>query len=104
MTDFGDEEEVAEVERAYKVQQHLEQAELKALLSQKAMRRFVWTLLCECGINNISFMGEDTHGTAFNEGHRDIGNRLIAMIDGAEPHTYMAIYTEFRKDEEEKDG
>ncbi len=101
MTDFGDKKEVEEVARKLRNQQQLEQEELRGLLHQKAMRRFVWTLLTECGINNISFMGENTHETAFNEGQRNIGNKLIAMIDAAEPHTYMAIYTEFRKDEEE---
>ena len=103
MTDLGDEEEVAEAARKLRVQQHVEQEELKVLLLMPAMRRFVWTLLCECGINNISFAGEATHETAFNEGQRNIGNKLIAMLDRAKAHTYMEIYTEFRKDEEEDD-
>ena len=103
MTDFGDEDEVAEATRKLQLQQEVERAELEALLVLPAMRKFVWTLLSECGINNISFSGEDTHTTAFNEGMRNIGNKLIAMLDGVQPHTYMALYTEFRKDEEEDD-
>ena len=103
MTDLGNEEEVAEATRKLKVQQHVEREELRALLHGKAMRRFVWTLLCECGINRMPFCGEATHETAFKCGEQNIGNKLIAMIDAAQPHTYMAIYTEFRKDEEEDD-
>lgn len=103
MTDLGNEEEVAEATRQLKVQQHVEREELKALLTQKAMRRFIWTLLCECGINRIPFCGEATQDTSFKCGEQNIGLTLIGMIDAAQPHTYMAIYTEFRKDEEKDD-
>ena len=103
MTDLGNEEEVEEIAKKHAVQAYLEQEELRLLLSQKAMRRFVWTLLCECGINRIPFHGEATHDTAFACGEQNIGHKLNAMIDAMEAHTYMAIYTEFRKDEEENE-
>ena len=107
MDDLGEEDGVAAIARKLRIKQDIEEAELAALLRDKSMRRFIWTLLCVCGTNRISFRGEDTHDTAFNEGGRNIGNKLIAMIDKATPHMYMAIYTEFNHitaAEEEEDN
>ncbi len=101
MIDFGLAEEVAEAERQHKIREQLASREMQALLEIPAMRKFVWTLLCECGINNNPFCGEETHKSAFKQGEQNIGLKLIAMLDVAKPHTYMAIYTEFRKDVEE---
>ena len=103
MMDLGNPEEVEERERQLAIEQEARDAELRGLLKQKAMRRFLWTLLCECGIHDLSFCGEETHTTAFKEGRRSIGNKLIAMVDEAKAHSYMALYAEFRKDEEEDD-
>ncbi len=101
MTDYGNEADVAEAERQQRIKAELAREELQNLLSIPAMRSFVWTLLCECGINNNPFCGENTHESAFKTGEQNIGLKLIAMIDGAKPHSYMSIYTENRKDLED---
>ena len=98
MTDYGEALEVDEATRQQEIRATLAQQELEALLEIPAMRKFVWTLLCECGINNNPFCGENTHESAFKAGEQNIGLKLIRMLDVAKPHTYMAIYTEFRKD------
>ncbi len=99
MTDHGNYQVVKKAKRKKKTQEQLQQEELRELLVQKGARRFIWTLLCECGIHNISFCGELTHETAFKEGQRNIGNKLIAMLEKAKPDSYMAIYNEFRREQ-----
>ncbi len=100
MTDLGDAKEVKDATREHKNRETIAQEELALILKQKAVRNFIWTLLEDCGIHAISHRGEQTHETAFNEGARNVGNKLIARLDAARPHTYMKIYTENRKDEE----
>ena len=103
MTDLGDAKEVKRAKRQHKNKATIAREELVLILKQQEVRNFIWTLLEDCGINAISFRGEATHETAFNEGARNVGNKLIARLDDAQKHTYMKIYTENRKDVK-KDG
>lgn len=40
-------------------------------------RAYIWAELVQCGVFTASFAGERPHTTAFNEGRRDIGLRLL---------------------------
>ena len=99
MTDLGDPEQVEKAERQHRNRETIAREELVLILEQREVRNFLWTLLEECGIYDISHRGEETHETAFNEGARNVGNKIIAKLDDAIPHTYMKMYTENRKDE-----
>ena len=103
MMDLGNPEEVAEQERQLAIEQEARDAELRGLLKQKAMRRFLWTLLSECGIYTLPFCGDQVNETHVKMGRQSIGHKIIEMVDNAEPHSYMGMYTEFRRDEEEDD-
>lgn len=95
--DVGDEREVKKARRKHKSRETVEREELKALLKLPAARRFIWTVLEDCGIHQLSFSEEETHTAAFLEGRRSIGNAVIKMIDEAIPHTYVDIYREQNK-------
>lgn len=60
-----------------------ERADLRRILSSELGRRFVMRLLDNARIYTVSFMpgaSEATHLTAFNEGRRNEGLRLFALI------------------------
>jgi hypothetical protein len=72
-------EDPAQAERAERIRRDQEAA-LDYVLSEPNGRAFVWGLLEKCGVFGASFMGEHTHATAFNEGRRDIGIRVLAEM------------------------
>ena len=98
---LGSETDVARQERQLKAQAIIEQQELAALMRIPAMRRFLWTMLEKYGMHRNPFHGEGTHDTAFDLGMQNAGKILIREIDSAKSHTYMALYHEFKKDEDE---
>ena len=98
MTDLGDPKEVKKTKRTARNKETVAREELRALLEQRAFRNFLWTILEDCRISQISYNG-DFGDTAYNEGHRNVGNKLIALIEAASPHSYMRVYTENRKDD-----
>ena len=99
MTDLGDPKEVKKEKRKHKNRETIAREELAGILKQRAVRNFLWTLLEDCGIYDLG--GESLHDLAVSKGRRSIGHVLIARIDDAKPHTYMKMYTENdRKDED----
>lgn len=99
--DLGDAKQVKKEKRRLKNRKTIEGTELSRVLAQREVRNFIWTVLEECGIYDLS--GESLHDLAVSKGRRSVGHAIIAMIDNAVPHMYMKIYTENRKDEK-KDG
>jgi hypothetical protein len=69
-------------------------ADLKAVMADPAGRRFVWRLLELAGIYRASFAGESTHATAFNEGQRSGGLRMLSEIFSACPGSYELMVKE----------
>lgn len=61
------------------------------LMGNKRGRRIVWRLLDRAGVFRLSFAGEATHQTAFNEGQRNEGLRLMALITEHAPDDYAAM-------------
>lgn len=68
-------------------------ADMAMLLSTRPGRRFVWSLMADCGIFRSSF---DNSGsvTAFNEGRREIGLRVLADVNEAAPEQYLVMLRE----------
>lgn len=50
------------------------------MLGHPLGRAYVWKALEECGVFGASFAGERPLTTAFHEGRRDIGIRLLAEV------------------------
>jgi len=62
-------------------QEHLwEVSDLVWLMGSKRGRRVVWRLLKNAGVYRLSYVQGDALGTAFNEGNRNQGQRLLALI------------------------
>jgi len=55
--------------------------DLEFILSQPRGRRWVYDLLHDwCHVGRLSHVPNDTHSTAFNEGARSVGERLLEEL------------------------
>lgn len=69
-------------------------ADLAALMSTATGRRFMWWLLDGvCGINSGSFVG-DSHATAYNEGMRAVGIRVLQEVQRVAEGDYVHMLKE----------
>lgn len=80
----SDPKQVKERTARAKDQQKQDREDLKALLQTQEGQRFMRGLLAECGIYRLSFHTNAIQ-MAFNEGNRNIGNKLIKRISDACP-------------------
>lgn len=70
-----------------------EGADLKWLVSTKRGRRIVWRLLEQSGVFRLSF-STNAMQMAFNEGSRNSGNRLLALITEVVPEVVPVMMKE----------
>lgn len=70
-----------------------EKADFVWLMQNKRGRRFVWRLLDQSGTFRISFSTQAMQ-MAFNEGNRNMGNRLLALIHTYCPELYPVLVKE----------
>ena len=66
--------------------------DLRWVMSDKRGRRVVWRLLEIAGIYRLSYTGDDR--TAFNEGQRNVGLKLLAEVNQHCPAEYMEMLKE----------
>jgi hypothetical protein len=94
-TDLID-EEARETEAQAAVEQELrwEVSDLVWLMSSKRGRRVVWRLLKNAGVYRLSYSPGDALGTAFNEGNRNQGQRLLALIQAHAASSYALMVQE----------
>jgi len=71
-------------------------ADLEWVMSDSRGRRVLWRLLEQAGVFRLSYTGE-AQSTAFNEGQRNIGLRLLAECLEAAPEKYALMQTENSK-------
>jgi hypothetical protein len=93
--DAGDFEQVKGRRDKHKTRELQKNAALRSLMSDSGGRMWMWDLLGLCGVYHASF-STDALVMAFNEGRRDIGNRLLAEInrlDGG-PELYRRMASE----------
>lgn len=86
-----EQEELAKARAA--VDLRIEIGDFKWLMTQKRARRYVWRLLEQAGVFRSSFTG-DAQQTAFNEGQRNMGLRVLAMVHEHAPESYQLMLTE----------
>ncbi len=67
---------------------------LRQILATRHGREFIWDIIVEAGVYDASFCGEETHRTAFFEGKRDIGLRLIKKVFTADKNVYTLMQHE----------
>lgn len=61
------------------------------VISEPKGRRFMGYLLDYTGILQPSYTPKDAHQTAYNEGRRDVGLRLMLLLRRANPKAYSQI-------------
>ena len=60
-------------------------------------------LLNSCGVLTTSFVPGDPYHTAYNEGRREIANRILAMVE-ADPEIYQKLFSEIEDEREVLDA
>jgi hypothetical protein len=78
-----------------------EQSDFRWLMRQRPFRRFMWKLLSDAGVFRSSFSTE-VGVMAFQEGRRDIGLQLMALIHELCPEHYQVMVDEQRQQKEMK--
>ena len=73
--------------------------DLATVLSTRAGRRHVWGQLADAGVFHTSYVAGMPDQTAFNEGRRSLGLKLMADVHALDPAHYLAMATEAREDE-----
>lgn len=69
--------------------------DFKWVVSTEQGRRFLWDLLAFAGVYRSSFTG-NSH-TFFNEGRRDVGLKVLGMINEHTPEAYVTMLKENAK-------
>lgn len=68
--------------------------DIRWILSNAKGRRFLWWVLELCGVFRASYVSRDSNQTAFNEGNRDIGIRVLATVQAADSKAYSQMQDE----------
>lgn len=76
--------------------------DIRWVLSNRKGRRLLWFVLSLCGVFRASFVAKDSNQTAFNEGRRDVGLRLLRDIASANPKAYSQMEDEVLADQGKK--
>lgn len=89
----------ASIKERFSRRQQIE--DLRAILSSPNGRRFLWRYLDECGVFRSSY---DASGSKvyFNEGIRNVGNKLLSEITEANPKAFAEMMFENSKLDEEQ--
>ena len=91
--DTGDVKDVKKRKTKTELRRLKENEWLKDILSRPGGRDFIWRLLTQCGVYDISFTGDAPH-TFFNEGKRQIGLWVLTEIDAADKRSILLIHEE----------
>lgn len=83
-----------------KLSRDTEESDLKWLVGSKRGRRIVWRLLEQAGVFRLSF-NTNAMQMAFNEGNRNYGNRVLAMLHEHCPDAYVQMMNEAKAAEDE---
>lgn len=76
-------------------QQAQEARDYAWLMGSPAGRRILWQILSEAGVYRVS-MAPDPYQTAFKEGRRDIGLRVLTRINQHAPEQFAAMQREVK--------
>lgn len=74
-----------------------EEDDLRFVLSSRQGRRLLWRVISECGVFKLSYTG--SADTNFNEGQRNMGLKIMTMIDEADKNAVSVMMKESKEDE-----
>jgi hypothetical protein len=92
--DAGEPKQVKKAKSAHRTTEIIQREELREMLQTKPGRAVLWRILSLCRLYRSSMMGEETNLMAFYEGHRNVGLKLITLIDEADPSAYARMRSE----------
>lgn len=92
--DASDEKQIKERENKAAVRERQSRQVVADLLANTAGRTWMWTVLSDCNAFSQSFVPGEADSTAFNEGKRSVGNRLIAEVMRVDPSLYLKMLEE----------
>lgn len=95
--DASDPEQVKLQKIAAGRRKQLDENVLRMLMGTTEGRSWVWRQLEACHIFATSFDPNNDRISAFNEGERNVGLRLLAMVIGASPEGYMQMMKESKE-------
>lgn len=75
------------------------QSQYKMAFSTEEGKEVLKDLILSCGAMTTSFVPGDSHQTAYNEGRREIVNRILSMIE-ADPERYQKLFSEVEEEME----
>jgi hypothetical protein len=93
----ADEEQVKSAREKEKSQRDRELDDVRTVLANPVGRRFLWRYLSLCGVFTESFSVNEMM-TAYNEGRRNIGLKLLADIHESQPDAYLTMMQEAKQD------
>lgn len=82
-----------ELQQKLKLETDTEESDFKWLMKQKRGRRIVWRFLDSAGVFRTSF-NTNSMTMAFNEGNRNVGLKLVALIHSLCPELYIEMVKE----------
>lgn len=96
----GQERKQADTELRNRLANDTEESDFKWLMGSKRGRRIVWRLLDRAGVFRLSF-NTNSMQMAFNEGNRNFGNRILAMINSVSPEAFTLMMKEAKAVDED---
>lgn len=94
----ADEEQVKKAESKLKRVRERELADIHQILQSQYGRRFYWRYLTECKVFETSFSHSGSI-TAFNEGVRNVGLKLLTDLNEASPDSYLTMLKESKENQ-----
>lgn len=98
MSNIGEEIDVKEQEKKFKLARLKEKEELSKLLNSAGGRWFLWRLLQKCGLYSTT-SHLDPHRMAIESGKRDVGLWVIEQVNEVDPAGYMKLVKEAKNRE-----
>lgn len=92
----ADPEQVKEAADKEKFKREHEIDDVRYILASQQGRRFIWKYLDFCGVFRTSFTGNSE--TFFKEGIRNVGLKILADLNEADPMAYVKILDENKGD------
>lgn len=93
----ADKKQVNDAKNKEKLSRDKELDDIRQVLSTPSGRRFYWGLLGFCGVFESSFTGNSQ--TFFLEGKRQVGLKMLADLNEAQPDAYVTMMNEAKGDE-----
>ena len=95
--DASDEVSVNNRKRRASRERSADEVWLRDTLRSRAGRDFFWRVLERCHVFEVSYVQGSFDATAFREGVRSEGNRMLSDIVRADPAAYILMMQEHQK-------